>query len=292
MIIIKRKLKLIILTAVFLTVSPIIILYATGDILGNGWSLLKTGGIYVAEAPAGSNIYLNNKLKDTTSFFNRNIFIKGLRKGKYEVLVKKEGYNLWTKALTVSDSLVSDANVFMLPEKVELREIYKYILSSGTPTSTITKNKNPEYLDVLSLFTKKTPTIKTTSLSIDFKNNLGTKHSPIMDGKIGLWSEGGKIFSAWFGSNDLAPKYFCMINDCKKTILVTNLIDEPLRINFLPEYSGVAVIALNDKIFAIQIEQNPEKVAQTIYKGNNPDFRVSDGALYIKDGGFIAEVVL
>src|SRR5690348_15489820 len=110
MIILKRKLKLIILVIVFVLVSPVVILYATGDILGSGWSLLKTGGVYVSGAPAGSDVYMNSKHIDTTSFFNKNIFIKNLRRGTYNISVKKEGYYSWSEKLTVSDNLVSDAN--------------------------------------------------------------------------------------------------------------------------------------------------------------------------------------
>jgi len=295
MIIIKRKVKLIIFVLVFIIASPIIILYANGDIFGGGWSLLKTGGIYISDAPVGSDIYLNSKFTNNTSFFDRNILIKSLKKGKYEVSVKKESYNTWTKKITVFDNLVSEANVFMLPNVINIREIYRYVLpNSGTPTSTITKSKNPEYLEILETFTKKTQTIiKTSSTSsIDFKGNLGTKASPIMDGKIGLWSEGGRILSAWFGNNDLAPRYFCDVSNCTKTIQVIDIGIKPTRLNFLPEYSGVAVIAFQNKIFAIQIEQNPEKVAQIIYKGNVPDLRIYNNILYIKDGNYIAEVLL
>ncbi len=293
---IKKRIKLLIFFIVFVIISPIVLLYANGDILGNGWTLLPTGGIYVVGALAGSNIYLNGKLKDETSFFNRDILIRSLKKGKYDISVKKEGYDSWVKKLTVSDNLVTDANIFMLPQKVELREILKYILpGSDISTSTLTKIKNQEYTDIAAIFAKQpsTPLKMTKGTStIDFKSNLGTKRAPIMNGRIGLWKEGGKIFSEWFGSNDLAPKYFCKVEDCSKAILVMDVGEEPKRINYLPEYSGVALVAVYGDIFAIQIEENPEKVPQIIYIGSNPDFRVSNDILYIKDNQKLFEVIL
>lgn len=276
---IKKKFRLIILTAIFIMISPIVILYATGDILGSGWSLLKTGGIYVAGAPAGSDIFMNSKKIDTTSFFNKNIFIKNLRKGTYSISVKKNGYYTWSKKLVVTDSLVSDANVFMLPTESDLRRVLRYLdTKSGEATSTWTNEKNPEYIDISDLFLKKPV--------------WGTKTNPIMDGKIGLWIEGTIIYSKWFGNSDLAPRYFCEIDNCTKTIQVIDIGYKPTRINLLPEYSGVVVIASGSRVYAIQIEKNPQKISQTIYRGDSPDFRISNGSLYIKDGLYIAEVLL
>ncbi len=295
MIIIKRKIKLIIFVLIFLIASPFIILYANGDIFGGGWGFFKTGGIYISGAPVGSDIYINSRLTNKTSFFDRDILIKNLKKGKYEIVVKKEGYNSWAKVVSVYENLVGDANVFILPKKVEKRQIFKYLVpGSNISTSTTTKNKNQEYIDILDIFSKKPTAAKNTTptSSIDFKSNLGTRTSPIMDGKIGLWNEGGKIFSKWFGNNDLAPKYFCKVEDCTKTILVRDLQEIPRRINYLPEYSGVVLIALDEKIFAIQIEENQKKTLQIIYVGITPDFRIENGALYIKDGTRLFEVLL
>ena len=292
---IKKKVRLIIFTLIFIIVSPIVVLYAKGDIFTNGWSILSTGGIYVTKAPNGSEIFLNSKPYDKTSFFKRDILIKNLRKGTYDITVKKEGYNSWSEKIKVNDSLVSDAHIFILPKKVELREVSKYInveTSSGKATSTI-KKKNQEYTEITNVFAILPPVAKkTTSTSTDFKSNLGTKIAPIMSGKIGLWQENDIIFSKWFGSEDFAPRYFCDETDCTKTITVFNSELKIKRIDFLPQYDGVVLIALADQIFAIQIEKYINKIPQIIYRGTNPDFRVIDDIVYIKDRDFIAEVIL
>jgi hypothetical protein len=281
----KRRIKLFIFFIIFIVAAPLMVLYARGDILGTGWTFLPTGGIYVNAAPTGSNIFLNNKLKDSTSFFSKDIVLKSLRSGTYDVRVEKDGYNTWSKKIKVSNNLVSDANVFMLPQKVELKEITKYLASSTV--------KNSEYTDLALEFAKKATTTKSISTStVDFKSNLGTKLSPIMSGKIGLWKEGTNLYSAWFGTDDRAPRYFCDTENCSKPVLVEDLTGLPHRFDFLPDYSGVAVVALNEKVFAIQIENNSQKIEQEIYKGKAPDFRIIDGNLYIKDGSYLAEVIL
>ncbi len=282
---VKKRIKLILFFCLFFVLAPLILLYANGDILGSGWTLLSTGGIYINSAPSGSNIFLNDKLKDSTSFFSKNIVLKNLHIGTYDIKVEKEGYNTWIKKIKVFKNLVSDANVFMLPEKIEVRQIPKYIAS--------TTKTNSEYADILSLFAKKPAILKTVSTSsIDLKSNLGTKLSPIMSGKIGIWREGYFIYAKWFGREDQAPRYFCNEENCSKTIQVVQLEDIPMRFDFLSGYSDVIVVALNQKVFALQIEENTEKKNQLIYEGNEPDIRLSGGALYIKDGHFIGEAVL
>jgi len=296
MTVIKRKIKILIFFIIFIIIAPIVILYAKGDIFINGLNILQTGGIYVAGAPIGSEVFLNSKSIDTTSFFTRNIFIRNLRPGIYNIEVKNQGYNTWFKTIKVNNNLVSDADIFMLPEKVETRKISEYVLSDAGSTSTIvTKIKNQEYIDILSLF-KNTATkiLKSPGTSsIDFKSNLGTASAPIMDSKLGLWKEKNKIYVEWFGKNETAPKYMCdQTFDCLEKKLVTELTQEPKRINYLPGYDGVVLVSMNDSVFAIQIENNQDKMIQNIYKGKNPDFRLYDGYLYIKDGTNISEIVL
>ncbi len=292
--IIKNKIKPLIFFVLFVIISSIVVLYAKGDIFSGGWSLLKTGGIYVRSAPIGSEVYLDNKFKDKISFFQRDLLIKNLRQGIYEIRVKKQGYNIWSKKIKVVNNLVSDANVFIMPEKVEIKEIPKYISDSNSSSSV--KIKNQEYADILALFmstsTKILKTILSTS-SVDFKNNLGTIKSPIMNNKLGLWKEKNKIFVKWFGRNESAPKYLCdELADCTKSRLIFELAKEPTKINFLPGYDGVILVATEGLIFAVQIEDNPNKMIQILYKGKNPIFILNDNNLYVKDKDIFSEIIL
>ncbi len=273
----------------FFILAPLVVLYSTGHIFSEGFSLLKTGGMYLMSAPNNSQIYLNAKLIDTTSFFNRSVLIKDLRPGIYDVIVKKDGHNVWKKKIKVSDNLVSDARVFMLQEKVEIREISKYLskeVGSTTATSTITKISNQEYTDLLVYFSlkKATSTVK--------EKNLGTLASPIINKKIGLWKEGGKVFMSWSGSVDSAPNTFCDERGCNKKVMLFDLGREPRKIDFLPGENDVVILSFEDSVFAVEAEVNPDKSIQLLYKGKMPDFRIIDGIIFIKDGEYLAEVLL
>jgi hypothetical protein len=291
----EKKIKLIIFAILFVVISPIIVLYANGDVFSNGWNLLKTGGIYVNSAPIGSEVYLNNKLQDKVSFFKREILIKDLMPGIYQIQIKKAGYNTWTKKLKVENNLVADADVFMLPEKIDILNIPKYIFDASSGSTSSVKIKNPEYIDTLSLFTSTTTKLSKalSIIGVDFKNNLGTAKSPIMNGRLGLWKEGGKIFVKWFGSNDTAPKYLCDSTlDCTKNKLVFELPKEPTEINFLYGYDGVILVSVQGLVFAIQIEENPDKTTQILYTGKDPKFKLNAGSLYVKDETTLSEIVL
>jgi hypothetical protein len=293
--ILKKKVRLVVFFLVFIIISPLLVLYANGDIFGDGWSLLKTGGIYINSAPINSEIYINSKLKNNTSFFERDLLVKNLKPGIYEVMVKKEGYNTWFKKISVLNNLVSDANIFILPEKIDIRDIPKENINDFNKGTTTIKVKEPNeeykyiadlFLDDLSLKNKK------TASSTFLNKNLGTKESPIMSGKVGLWKDKTKIFVSWYGKIESAPKYFCNNNNCLDTIQVSVFDKEPTRIDFLSGYDDVLIISLDSKVFAIQIEDNPTKSFQLLYEGKKPDFRIIGGAIYVKDGDIINEVLL
>lgn len=291
----KKRIRIATFFLIFIVVSPIVVLYARGDIFTDGWNILKTGGIYVTKAPIGSNIFLNSKPENSTTFFSRDILIKNLRPGTYEVKVTKDGYNTWTNKIKVFDNTVTDANIFILPTKVELKNISKFVTVQSGTTTIQTKTKNQDYTEIAAVFASSSPIISKKLLAtttIDFKLNLGIKNSPIMSGKIGLWQDRGIISVAWFGKNESAPKYLCEGLDCTKTITVFDFKKSLKRINFLPSYENVVVIATDNKIIAIQIQKDLEKIPQTIYEGTNPDFRIINGDLYIKDKDIISQVIL
>jgi hypothetical protein len=226
----------------------------------------------------------------------RDILIKNLRSGTYEIVVTKDGYNVWKKDLEVLGNLVVEGNAFILPEEMKLRIIDRLILKveqDGDSLATTT-NKNQEYIDIMAMFGSSTKPIQeiTTSTTTDFKSNLGISNAPIMDGKLGLWKEKNKIYVSWYGKEETAPKYLCNLTECKKNFLVADFGRNLRQIDFFPGYDDVIIVAYEDKVFAVQIEENPQKIPQIIYKGDSPDFVLYKGSLYIKDKDLLAEVIL
>ncbi len=125
--------------AVFLLLSYIIVLYALGYKYSfSEGKFLRTGAISM-KANTGANIYLDNKLDGSTSFFNNSYSINGLLPKNYKLKVEKENYFTWSKTVTVEEGLVTDfPSIFLIPtsgdEKDKLIQNIQQLLAELSPT--------------------------------------------------------------------------------------------------------------------------------------------------------------
>lgn len=104
--------------AIFLVVSPAIILYAAGyriDLAGK--RLVKTGGLSLTASPQPVNAYVDGELESSNNFVFRNIFISNLLPRNYDVKITKDGYYSWQKTLQVVEGQVTEAlNIILFPQ--------------------------------------------------------------------------------------------------------------------------------------------------------------------------------
>jgi hypothetical protein len=297
----KRRILSAIFILLFLILAPIIAFYANGNILGGGLNILATGGIFLKSMESGSELYLNNKLKDTTSYFTRDYFLKNLRPGTYDVLVKKPGYNDWTNVIKVYANRVSESNVFVLPEKISIQEIKPTIeIQKIVGTTTVKSLKpNPNYITVKSFFdetftTKSSLLVVSTTTGLTTKYLLGTKENPIKSRHFYVWSENNDVFIGWDGGINSSPKMFCEETKdnikCSANLKVYSFSSAVQTVDFFPGESEVLVVALGDKVYAVEAEQNPSKKLQLLYSGTKPDFRIVNNIIYIKDLNFLGQL--
>ncbi len=164
----QRSLSLIILGIVFISVAPIIVLYSLGYTLDKDFSFQKTGGIFIHSTISNSAVNIDGKFFKTNGIFIRNTLIQDLVPNKnYKIEVQKEGYQSWIKNIYVYPSIVSEGSVMMMPEKSEIREIFKYIDNNGLATSTPLiktqiKPTNSEFISVTNLFASSTKKVEKT----------------------------------------------------------------------------------------------------------------------------------
>src|SRR5688572_13864453 len=91
----------------FLISAPLIVLFARGfkyDFSQN--KIVKTGTLVVESEPDNADIFLNDEKEDTQTPAN----IRFVLPGEYTVTVSKDGYQSWTKRLTIKSQLVTWAN--------------------------------------------------------------------------------------------------------------------------------------------------------------------------------------
>jgi hypothetical protein len=294
----KRRILTIFFILLFLVLAPLIIFYANGNILSEGWNILATGGIFLKSMESGSELYIDNKLKDTTGFFTRDYLLKNLKPDSYDILVKKEGYNTWENTINVDANRVTESNVFMLPTKIEITEISKYleVVDKATTTNNVVKKDNPEYIAAKTIFAdtsilgKYISIISTTTGKIT-KYEPGVKENPIENRHMIIWKEGHTAFIGWNGTISSSPKIFCkeVKNDitCVNSLKVYSFEGDINDLDFFPGESEVIIVSVLDKVYAIEAEENVNKKTQIIYAGKKPDFRNLNNTLYIKDGDFI-----
>jgi len=302
MTIIKRRILTGFFMLLFLVLAPIIIFYANGTIMGDGWSILASGGISIRSMESGSELFINGKLKDKISFFKRDYFLKNLKPDIYTILVKKPGYNEWTNKIKVHANMVSESNVFMLPTEITITEISKF-LETGDSISTTTKQslkKNPDYEMVGNLFNDdliigKYISVLSTTTGVITKYALGTKENPVKNRYISIWSQDKDVFIGWNGNIDSSPTIFCKdstnINiKCQTELKIYSFDEKVNQLDFFPGESEVVIVAVGNGIYAIEAEENPDKKPQMIYSGKNPDFVVFNNIIYIKDDNFFGRV--
>lgn len=93
----KRKTLFIGAVIVFITLSPLVVLFAQGNRIDFGsQGLYPTGGLYVKTENVRANLYVDGESKGRTSRF-----ASGFEPGLYQVVVKKPGYSQWTKKICI-----------------------------------------------------------------------------------------------------------------------------------------------------------------------------------------------
>lgn len=237
-----------ILLFIFLVSIPFLFLYATGYRLqlGEGGTLISTGGIYVAAERTGAEIYIDNELVRETRVFRRAFYAQSLEPGTHRVHVQKEDHHTWVKELPVYAHLVTEAQAFNLPIRPQVRIIAPWRAVSGEvvlfATSTVnasTTNQftvatssatsslvaSNEFANLIELFSTSTATgtvdnlltlvsgsllpdnTATTASSSELSPKISTTSKEIHGVK--LYQDDEDVFASYVGSRSAMPYYYC-----------------------------------------------------------------------------------
>ena len=316
-----RYISISLLFLAFIIFAPIIVLYSFGYRLDSGFTLQKTGGVFIHANIPNAAVFIEDEYYKNNGLFLRNILIQDLVPNRsYAIRMQKEGYQSWVKDIFVYPSIVSEGRVLMLPEQYEVREILPYIDIDGNATSTPprvdAKPNNSEYNLIFELF--EPPLIATTTKQIVEEEILMTATSPkskskielffegleiedyqdlenlIVEGKEVSWLDRGNILLHWIDENSTTPFYYCGGPDREcKTNMILDWVQPILRFDYFPGRFDVWVVLVKDGIFAVEIDDRSERNIQTIYLGYDLDYRLSSGGrLLIRDDSSFLEINL
>jgi len=128
----------------FIVGGPSTILYSQGYRLNinavEGEGLItQTGGIFIKAVPRQAEIYVNGKLKEKTDFLFGSALVENFLPGRYEVEVKKTGYQPWKKTLEIRKKEVAEAkSILLFPEEFSFNPLVEEIEDIWfTPEQTI-----------------------------------------------------------------------------------------------------------------------------------------------------------
>jgi hypothetical protein len=271
----KRRIILAICVLLFLLAVTVVLFYTTGYRWNSKLHLYKTGGLYVSSPLSGSQIFINNKLEKETNILQGGLFLQSLKPGAYSVLIAKDGYWPWLKNLKVKEQFVTEARAMLIPKEpkgaVLLRENYSPLELSKydeilTALKTLENKKQDQY----------------SQLSSNKKQKLWWN---INENK--LWLE-------WLGEKNSLPYYFCDDSGCGEKMLVLDSKFPVRNVEFYPKRKDIVIVAVQNGVYAIEIDGRGGRLLQPIYKGKNPIFITykNDNSIYILEEDNLIEIKL
>lgn len=263
-----RILYLLFFVLVFLVGFPILVFYSAGYTLDETFGLSARGGIYIFTPEPATNVFIGNESKGTSSFFQKEILISRLKPDKYLVLVANDKFWPWAKFVDVEAGEVEAMFPLLVPKVINVVEV---------------KPKTADYIKIGALFK---PSVV---IGIATTSNATTT---IIRKKVKVWIDGQRIVAEWRGSANSAPKYFCVLEQCIDPILVFQSSVQVRYIDFYPLRDDAIILALDNGIYAVEIDHRTYQNFYPIYRGQSPDFRVNDNIVYIKDNEYIATIEL
>ncbi len=278
---------------VFLVGFPILLFYSAGYTIDEAFDLSPRGGIYVFTSEPNTSIFVGNELKSRSSFFNREILIDGLKADRYLVLAANDLYWPWAKFVSVSEGIVEPLFPLLVPKVIEAEEVLE---------------EDGDYEDVVELFENSasatyifgattTVTVRATSTSGQANNGrlittVEDAFEPLLRRRVTVWLEGNTVFSEWIGNDNAAPRYFCVDGVCTNPVPIFSSLVPIRHMDFYPSRNDAIILALDNGVYAVEIDRRTYQNFYPLYRGQEPDFRIYRNQVYIQDGDYLVRLNL
>ena len=121
-----RTILFLICLFLFLSITPLVILYSQGyrfdlNPPDGGIKITQTGGIFIKTEPKQAEIYIDNELIKRTDFFFGSALVENLLPKRYKIEIKKENYLTWEKNLEIREKEVTEIkNIILFPKNMIL----------------------------------------------------------------------------------------------------------------------------------------------------------------------------
>lgn len=235
--------------------------YDLGYRLSLSRGFTRPASIIVSPFTQGSELYLDGE-RITEAEIDGDTVTLRTSAGQHEVATDRTNYFPWQKTLDVD----SGEHVVVGP----------YNIPAAT-NGAVVATTDTEYRAASQLLAQaKVP----------------TKESPIVsrDGKIEAYVDGQSLVAEV--KEGEPPQSFCGAS-CETTKQVVTLDAEVRGLSFLPGRNDVLLMAVQDGVFAIEMDTRGTQNFQVLYRGIRPTFAASpEGLIYLRDNDTIFKVFL
>lgn len=294
----KRRAYFVVFALLFVVVTPLVIFYAMGYRFGfiDTLNITERGGVYVHSSIPGTEIYLNDELKDTTGIFNQEYLSQNIKPGRYTVRATHEDYRTWEKYVEVSPQRVTSLYPFLAPKEFEFEEVPETVeeVAAGTTTSAEIPNSVYEQFSELFVVESATSTpVDTPDIDDSLQEEQGDQEQEVIRrvfGDVQVWYEESTqtFYAEWLARGDFLPSYFCENGNCINPFAFLEVNSPVVHFDFYPGRDDVILFVVEGGgVYAVEIDKRPQQTLIEIYTGNEGqvDFELAGrDTLVIQDG--------
>lgn len=240
---------------IVLTIIAIVVLVAVGFYIAGfrvgKFGIAKAQTVSIIELPEETEVFLDNK---SIGFKEGNVEL-ALAPGLHSIILSKVGF--WPYIENIE-----------LTKGIPVRTTIKPFFFLQNPSGVLIGSNDPEYNVIISLFNKKLSPSETSPVTSS-------------DGSMQIYVKDERITAKWLGDAEDKPTYFSTDGNISS---VFNPVTEVRSLAFYKDRNDVMIVAMQDGIFALEINPNGTQNLQPLFEGKEPDFRIgTDGKLYAKD---------
>lgn len=265
--------KIVLLAVVAFAVAAAVLLYRANYRFSFISGAYKTGELSLRVPAADFEIFIDGKKRPSESSEGWLAF-KSLKPGRHSVLIAKQDYWPWLKNIRIKENAVLEANALLVPQNPEWKILVSPLQDQSDKT--------------LEEVARSGKIIKDAAEAQNvFKKDAG-------DIRLSLNEERTVLAAEWLGAPGNAPYYFCDDSSCSDSVAVLNSKSPIKSFDFYPGRTDAAIIAIEDGVYAIEVDGRGGRMLFPFYKGKSPVSVVYGGGdfLYVFDENILAETKL
>lgn len=236
--------------------------FVSGYRINSNFSIIKPGKIVVLSPLPKTKVLVDGGHYAVTQKTNE-ILTQTISSGIHVLSLSKDEFYPWQKAIEVKPNETITLKPFLIKKVYPKTEILE---------------ADPEYEKIKWDIMYATPK-DITDKKISANENMS------------VWVEGNDIYAEWLKNKEVAPYRFCDDMPCEMARVVFQGKDEIRSLDFLPKRDDVLIMATQNGIYALEIDNRGMQNFAPIYEGVSPKFIVNkNNEILVEDNNKILKI--